>query len=48
MPKDGLPIITKAYEYQQKKAGLNFEPEQLIDVQKAYAQARQVGSSMCH
>lgn len=46
MPKDRLPIITEAYDTSKHRLASILKPKQLLAVQRAYAQIKQVGSPM--
>jgi len=46
LPKDRLPIITEIYDTSKHNLASILKPKQLLIVQRAYAQIKQVGSPM--
>ena len=46
LPKDRLPIVTEVYDTSRSNLASILNSEQLLIVQKAYAQIKQVGSPM--
>lgn len=46
LPKDRLPLITEIYDTSKAKLASILKPEQLLVIQRAYAQIKQVGSPM--
>lgn len=46
LPKDRLPIITEVYDTSKGRLASILKPEQLLIIQRAYAQIKQVGLPM--
>jgi hypothetical protein len=46
LPKDRLPLITEIYDTSKSKLASILKPKQLLAIQRAYAQIKQVGSPM--